>query len=201
MADSFSFAGSVSELTTSVDDLNRRLEIYSDQLFRQARWEAQLFQSELLGELSSGESIPFAAKLMKSTEQVADFMNRVEPPLDRALIALEDLPKVIDSGREAAVNAFHDEFAQTFQVVREERVAALAQLTAERVAALNDFGDDLVVERRAMTHDIDQISQSMVDHAMWRLAQLAAAMIAVMFLAAVALLLGVRRMFFQYGAK
>ena len=40
---SMSAGEAVAEITTTVDDLNRRLETYSDQLFRQARWEAKLF--------------------------------------------------------------------------------------------------------------------------------------------------------------
>ena len=41
-ADSFSIGEAVMEVTTTVDDLNQKLGIYSDQLFRQARWEAEL---------------------------------------------------------------------------------------------------------------------------------------------------------------
>ena len=45
----------VAEITTTMDDLNRRLEVYSEQLFRQARWEAELFKADLIAELQLPE--------------------------------------------------------------------------------------------------------------------------------------------------
>ena len=38
-------------VATAVDDLSRRLELYSDQLLRQARWEVESFKLELLSDL------------------------------------------------------------------------------------------------------------------------------------------------------
>ena len=57
VADTLSVGGAVTEITSTIDDLNRRLEISSAQLFRQARWEAQLFQSELLADFFLYQSV------------------------------------------------------------------------------------------------------------------------------------------------
>jgi hypothetical protein len=42
-----------------LDDFNRRLEIYSDQLVRQVRWEAELFKADLLAELRWHKRCPW----------------------------------------------------------------------------------------------------------------------------------------------
>src|SRR5262249_17964592 len=49
-ADAFSTGEAVVEMITTLDDLNRKLEIYNDQLFRQARWETERFKFALLSE-------------------------------------------------------------------------------------------------------------------------------------------------------
>src|SRR5689334_18495646 len=38
----------IADVTTTLDDINRKLEVYSGQLFRQARWEAQRMKLELV---------------------------------------------------------------------------------------------------------------------------------------------------------
>src|SRR5262249_51618068 len=68
-AASFHSTGEVAEqVTTTVDDLNRRLELYSQQLFRQARWEAELFTAEILSDLEVKQVLPLAERAVNSIE-------------------------------------------------------------------------------------------------------------------------------------
>src|SRR5439155_3205712 len=41
----------IAQVTTTLDDLNRKVEVYSGQLFRQARWEAERLKLQWVSEL------------------------------------------------------------------------------------------------------------------------------------------------------
>lgn len=185
----------VAEITTTVDDLNRRLEIYSDQLFRQGRWEAQLFKSELMAELPVAQALPLAERAVKSAEQAVATVERLAPAIERAIGVAENAPKLIASEREAAIKAVQDELTRTIKFVQEERVAALDRLTSERLAAIKDLQVTVIAERKALTQDLEQISLKVVDHAFWRVAQLGAVALVVVFIGIVVLLFLVRRLF------
>jgi len=147
-----------------VDDLNRRLEIYSDQLFRQARWEAQLFKSELLTNLPVTQVMPLAERAVKSAEQTVATVDRLATALERAVGAVENAPKFVAGEREVAIKAVQDELTRTIKLVQEERVAALKELH-----------ENMIVERKALTRDLELIGLKAVDHAFWRATQLFAA--------------------------
>jgi len=161
-----------------VDDLNRRLGIYSDQLFRQARWEAELFKSELMAQLPVAQAMPLAKRAVKSAEQAVVTVDRLGPAVERALGVAETAPKWFAAEREVATEAMQGELTRTIRFVQEERVAALEHVTRERVAALKELHETMVMERKALTQDIEVISLKMVDHAFWRAAQLLAAVLA-----------------------
>ena len=46
------------EVANSLDDINRRLEVYSGQVVRQARWEVERQMLGVLEDLSAKEAIP-----------------------------------------------------------------------------------------------------------------------------------------------
>ena len=190
---SLSTGAAVAEITTTVDDLNRRLEVYSDQLFRQGRWEAELFKSELMADLPVAQALPLAERAVKSAEQAVATIDRLAPAIERAVVVAEAAPKLISSEREATIRALQEELTRTTQFVREERIAALEHLTKERGAALIELHEDLIVERKALTQDIEQISFKVVDHAFWRAAQLLAAVLALLVIGLVAVVFILKR--------
>jgi hypothetical protein len=177
VAGSVSAGAAVAEITTTVDDLNRRLEIYSEQLFRQGRWEAQLFKAELMAELPVAQALPLAERAVKSAEQAVAAVDRLAPAVERAMGVAETAPKLIASEREAAIKSVQDELTRTIKFVQEERVAALDRLTSERLAAIKDLQVTVAAERKALTQDLERISLKVVDHAFWRAAQLIAAVL------------------------
>jgi hypothetical protein len=185
-AGSVSAGEAVVEMTTSVDDLNRRIEVYSDQLFRQARWEAKLFKAEFMAELPVAQALPLAERAVKSAEQAVATVDRLAPALERAVGVAETAPTLIASEREIAIKALQEELTRTIRFVQDERVAALEHLTKERGAALKELHESMVEERKALTLDIEQISLKVVDHAFWRAAQMLAGVLALLVVGLVA---------------
>ena len=186
MADNFSTGQAVAEITTTVDDLNRRLEVYSDQLLRQARWEAERFKLELMSEPSIAQALPLAERAARSAEQASAAVERLAPAIERAANVAADAPQLVTSERAAAIEALQGELTRSLQAIHEERLAALKELHAA-----------MAEERLAFTKDMEQISLKAADRAMARMERLAAIAMAAAFLAALLLLLVVRRMFFH----
>jgi hypothetical protein len=104
---------------------------------------------------------------------------------------------LITSEREAAIKVLQAELARTIQFVQEERSVAFSHLTKERIAALETVGEKVAIERKALTEELNRTSLHLVDHATWRVAQIAAFMLVALFISAVLLLLLTRRLFAQ----
>jgi hypothetical protein len=192
---SFSTTEAVAILTVTLDDLNRRLEIYSAQLLDQARWQAELLAMDTAQDYQVEKVIPLAERAVKSGEQAVTAVDRLAPAVERVAAAAESAPKIIAAERDVAIKAVQAELTRTLTFIQEERIATLKHLTAERIAAVQDLRDTIVQERKSLTQDLDQMSVKVVDHAFWRAAQLCAVVLAVVFVGIVVLLFLVRRMF------
>jgi hypothetical protein len=214
--DVLSTGEAVAEVTTTLDDLNRRLEIYSAQLFRQARWEAERFKFDLLSDLAADQAVPLAARAVQSAERavvtverlaptiehaasVATMVTveRLAPAIERAVGVAQDAPKVVAVERETAFNALHDELARTLQFLHDERLAALDGLAKELSATLQELHATIAAERQALTSDVQQLSLKVVDHAIGQLARLLGAAMAAAILAACLGVFLVRWLFFR----
>jgi hypothetical protein len=68
-ATSFSTGDAVGNLMVSVDDLNRRLEIYSAQLLEQSRWQAELFLMDFTREHQWEKALPLAEQAVKIADR------------------------------------------------------------------------------------------------------------------------------------
>ena len=123
-------------------------------------------------------------------------MDRLVPVAERAVSVAEGAPKLVASEREAAIKALQEELTRTIKFVQQERMAALEHLTKERLAAIQELQRTVVQERKALTAEIEQVGLKVVDHAMWRVAQLVAVSLAVVWCAGVVSLFLVRRIFF-----
>jgi hypothetical protein len=194
-AGAFSAGEAVTDITTSVDDLSRRLEVYTEQLVRQARWEADLLKSELLTDVPLDRALPLAERAVTTTEQAAASLDRLAPVMERAVAIAESGPKLLTSEREAAIKVLQEELARTTRFMQEERLAVLAELTRERVAALKSLEETFELERKGLIADFDRISVGVVDHASWRVAQLSVLILVALFTGLVLLLRFTRRLF------
>ncbi len=78
-----------------------------------------------------------------------------------------------------------------------ERIVALKQVTEERVAALNTISQAVSQERNALERDMERVGVQLVDHAVWRLAELLAAVLFCLGVGTVGILLLARKLFFK----
>ena len=205
----------IAEVEITADDLNREIQIYSDHLFRQASWEAELLKLDL----PTSEALPLAARAVKSSERVVAALDDLAPKIKTAVEATagaadaatkltSDVPALVSSERRAAVDAvsedlrktltfLHAERIESFEQISRERISALQQLDEERMAATAELHAIATSERMAFSRDIEQAGHRIVDHAAWRLSELAAIILGLVFLAGVLFLFIVRRLFFS----
>jgi hypothetical protein len=188
---SWSTGEAVAEITTSVDDLNRKLDVYSDHLFRQVRWEGEL----LGGDLKLADLPPLAERAARSAETTASAFDRIAPSLERAAAAAEGTSAVVASERRAAIEGLSKELSRTIAFFQQERIEALRQVTTERIAAISGLSATVDEERKAFDRDVERIGIEVVDRAVWRLAQLAAAVLVSLAVEAVAILVLIRKLF------
>ena len=189
---SWSAGEAVADIATSLDDFNRKLDVYNDHFFRQVRWEGELLGSDL----GLADVPPLAERSVQSMERVGAAFDRLAPGFERAVAVAEGAPAVVASERKAAIDAFGEELTRTIGFLQQERMAALQQVTAERIAAIGGFSQSLSEERKALDQDIERIGLELVDHAVWRLAELAAAVLVFLGVGTVAILVVVRKLFF-----
>jgi hypothetical protein len=148
----------VADAAATADDLTRKLDIYSDQLFRLARWEVERLQLD--------QAVPLAERAVKSAEQAVTTVDRLAPTIERSLSIAQDLPKIVASERETALKAVHDEITRTLQAVREERVIALDAVSKERVIASKEIKDALLAQADHLAEDGERISKEEIDYVM-----------------------------------
>ena len=182
----------VAEAATTLDDLNRKIEVYSEQLFRQARWEAERFTLELLPTLqidqamplaqraaeAAEKALPLAERAMKSAEQVTAAMERMEPSVARVAKVAEDAPALVASERQAAIQAAHEEIGRAIEFAHGERMEVLERISEERSIALKELNDTLLQQRRALITEADQLTASRIDYAARQLTRLVAITVA-----------------------
>ena len=168
VAEQFSAGQAISEATTTIDDLNRKMEVYSAQLFRQARWEAERLKRQTVRELRADQAIPLAERAVESAEQAAATVDQLAPLVERALGVAHDLPRILAAERETAMRVIHEEVTRAAQSVRDERVAALDQLREERVIALKDLDESITRQRQQVIADVDLLTLRRIDYTLGR---------------------------------
>jgi hypothetical protein len=205
----------IAEIETTADDVHREMQIYSDHLFRQASWEADL----LTLDLPTSEVLPLAARAVKTSERAVETIDGLAPAIKTAVEATtnaadaatkltSDVPALVASERKAVVEAINEDLRKTLtfldgeritslEQISRERIAILQQLDEERKAATGELSEIATSERVALSRDIEQSGLRIVDHAAWRLFQLAAIILGFLFLAAVLFLFIIRRLFFS----
>ena len=174
LAASFSPTEAVGNLVVSVDDLNRRLEIYSAQLLDQSRWQAELFLTDFTREHQLEKAVPLAEQAVRIAGQAADDFTRIVPVLEGSLSTLEKaLPlaesAVTSAGRavealDRTIPAVERSLAVVEKapaLVAAEREAAMKALSAELRRTLAFFDGErlatlkqLDAERKAVVQDL-----------------------------------------------
>jgi len=195
LQETFSAPEAAGDFVVTMDDLSRRLDVYSGQLLDQSRWPAELLAMDLASESQVENSMPLAGKAVESVVVAASAAERAVGPLEKTAATLETAPSFLAKERAASMEAIHEEISRTMQFEHEEVMSMFAQLTEERRAALRELHGTFDEERMAFTRDLERLSSDVVDRAFLRIAQLAAVLVLVTFAGAMVLLFLTRRLF------
>jgi hypothetical protein len=209
----WSIGETVAEVAITVDDLHREIQIYSDHLFRQARWEAELFKLDL----GVDEVLTLAKRAVKSAEGAVSTLDSLTPAIAGAANTASNLPAIVSSERKAVLDDVHQQLTGTLTFVRgeriaslehitreriavldhitQERIAALLQVSAERAAVMKELREIIASERAAVSREIEQAGVRLVDHAVWRIGQLLVAAFVAFLLTAILFLFLIRKLF------
>ena len=207
--ESMSMGETVAEAAITLDDLNRKIEVYSEQLFRQARWEAERFTMELLPKLqidqamplaqravdAAERALPIAQRAVTSAEQAAAAVDRLEPTIARAAKFAEDAPALIASERQAAIQSAHDEISRAIDFAHEERMAVLEKISEERSIILKELDDTMLLQRQALIAEADELTTARIDYAVRQVTLLVAMTVAVAAVIVLLFLFAARRIF------
>jgi len=183
------------EVATSLDDINRRLEVYSGQMVRQARWEMERQTLGLLEDSSAKQVVPLAGRAVASAERAAAEISRLMPAVEGAARTAERAAEIIATERRAAVDAISADIARTIVFAHGERLAILDYLTLERKTAIADLRKAIAEEHEAVVRDTEGIAVRLVDHAMDRVERLVLEVLAVLLVAVFAMLMMMRLLF------
>lgn len=204
----FSGAEVIGSLALTADDLNRKLEVYSDQLVRQGRWEAELLAIDLGGDLKLSDMVSLGERTTGSVERIEDVFSKIDgsfgratdsvdtivPLLERLTATAEKAPDLLARERAVTVEAIQGELGRTIDFAREERATALDFISAEREVALQTLHEAIIEERKVITRDVEDITSRAIDRAFRRLAELIAMVGVIAFLAGIGTLVILRRM-------
>jgi len=194
LQETFSTQEVAGNVLVTLDDLSRRLDIFSAQLLDQARWQAELFAMDQAASLELDQTVPLVNRAAESVPQVAPAIVQLDSTLSNSLAVLPQVPDLITSERTAALAAVHDELTRLTNFASENVLATLSRLSEERLAAMRELREAVAAERLTVVAEMDRISLKVVDHAFWRAAQLLAAAALVGFIAAIVLPLLWRRL-------
>jgi len=188
-------------LVVTLDDLTRRMDVYSVQLLDQSRWQAELFTMDQAADYQLEKAMPLAESAVQSASEAVEILKQLEPSVESTLAVAAAAPELIGRERAAAIEAAHQEISRTIESVQAERIAVLEQVTKEREAVLMELRQTLVEQQKLLTADAEQISLKVVDHAILRVAQLTGVILFAVFVGIVVLLFITRRMFAAPPAK
>lgn len=195
----------IADAAATADDLNRKLDVYTDQLFRQTQWEAERLRLELARDEHVDQAIPLAGRAVTAAERAVtaadratSTVDRLDPALERSLTVVQDVPKLVASEREAVLKAVHEELEHQRVAVMEDvdkqRVTAMGQVDQQRTLALKQLRDALADHAQQLSGDLDQMTARKIDQVMARVMWMVAAILGIVLIAALLGLLLVRRM-------
>ncbi|HSI32940.1 MAG TPA: hypothetical protein VK986_05065 [Tepidisphaeraceae bacterium] len=154
----------IADASATADDLTRRMDVFSDHLFRQARWEVERFQLALVRDYRVDETVPLADRAVKSAERAVTTIDQLTPDVRRTLAVAQDAPKLLVAEREAVLKAMSGEMDRAFKILRDERVLAFEQISKERSTASLEIRDALLAQATQLTGEADRMVTRQIDY-------------------------------------
>ena len=163
---------SVGRMEESLQDLIARMDIMSENLRKQARWETQLLMGEAM---ATGEIGEFLARI-----------DSVEVDIDRIRIVLEDLEPIL-ARQVAALMITGGQLVERERMLAHESWGLEREILFARMEAIHAETFELLAAERALIlaeaeaaadRTIEtslERTRALVDHLIWRIAQLATA--------------------------
>jgi hypothetical protein len=195
LQETFSTQELAGNVVVTLDDLTKRMDVYSTQLLDQGRWQAELFAMDMADDYQLKQAMPLAESAVQAANEAVETVKRLEPAVQDTLAVAKTAPELISGERVAAIEAAHAEISRSLEFVQTERIAALEYVTQERVAALQNLNQTIAEERKIILTDAERIAENAVDHAMLRIAQLTAVVLISIFVGILLLLFITRRLF------
>jgi hypothetical protein len=193
--DAFAAPEAMGSLVVSIDDLNRRLEIYTAQLPDHTRWQGELLAMDAAEQYALDRLVPLAERSAASAGRAVDALDRTLLSFERSLSVLEKAPAMVTAEREATIKALSTEISRTIAFAQEERLAILKQLSVERVAMVQEVDKALAEHRASLARGLEEMGTRAVDYTFYRAAQLGAVMLLAVLLGLAALTLLVKWIF------
>jgi hypothetical protein len=164
-------AGTAANMERQLDEVTNRLAYYNEYLFKQARWQSELMILQVTNPQRVDSTLTSLRQSLAVFASLADSLPRlitgeriaVLEAIERDLLGVMD---AIDQQRIETVGVVEDQVDVLLNSVGSERTLILAAINAERVATMASL-DSILAERISQTDDV-------VDHLVWRLAQLLA---------------------------
>ncbi len=164
-------AGTAANMERQLDEVTNRLAYYNEYLFKQARWQSELMILQVTNPQRVDSTLTALRQSLEIFARLADSVPQMVVSERNALLdAIEDervsIVEAINLQRLATVAVVEDQVGLMLQSVGAERALILAAINAERVATMASL-DSILNARIGQTKDV-------VDHLVWRLAQLIA---------------------------
>jgi len=173
--DATSAVAAVGDINQAVGELTNRLAFHNEYLLKQASWAAL----EILEGLAQDSSV--TATLATVTEALQNAPALAEA-LEKASALAEGLPSLVESERSTVIEALQNELALLIEAVDVQRGATLAVFSAELAALIDVVHEErsvvleaITAERVATIEAAKPLLEEAIDHAIWRIAQLLAA--------------------------
>jgi len=160
-----SAVAAVGDINQTVGEIANRLAFHNEYLLKQASWATLQLLEEVAYDTSMTAALASAMEALQNASALA-----------------EGLPALVESERATVVDALRRELAVLMQSVDVQRVATLQVLSAELEGLIDTIDRERVIvleavtaERVATIEAVVPLIQDAIDHAVWRAAQLLAA--------------------------
>lgn len=193
LVENFTTQEVVGHMVVTLDDLSRRMGVYSAQLFEQARWQAELFALDMAGDYNLEKAMPLAEETVRATTNALESLNRLMPRIEAALTTATEAPELVTQERTAAIDAARQEISRTIEFVHQERIEALEFISREREATVKALNESIDAEREAVLKETEQVVLRVVDHTIDRMVRLVAIGGGIVIVVAILILLVWRR--------
>jgi hypothetical protein len=144
----------VGSIAVSAYDIRERLTIYTDQMPKQARWQAEYLIDRKLND--------------EQLKRSFDNFERISKSIDRMTRIIEQSPDLADRLQYSTMARLTAERIAVMEALSKERMAVLDDFQRQRLAAMKDV-ENLT---QNILSESETMAESLINHFYWRLLQI-----------------------------